>query len=405
MAIETPDVSGVIRRRPGQNKKLVDVTCGLVGVLVLALSGCAGTDTASSASTMFYPPPPNPPRIQYLATFSEPNDVKGRNAFTDFLFGDRSRSATIKKPYGVAEFAGKIYVADERGAGYAVFDLVAQKFSFVNGEGTGSLRKPINIAVDPAGNKYITDLGRHQVVAFDKDDNYLRAYEPKGEFKPAGVAVIGDRLYVSDTKQMQIDVFDVRSGKHLLTFGRRGEKDGEMLHPTNLAAAPNGNLYVTDTNNFRVQEFTPDGKFVRVLGGVGTGLGRFARPKGLAVDREGRIYVADAAFENVQAFNQDGKLLLFFGSPGAKPYNLNLPAALAINYDDAALFQRFADPMFKVEYVILVASQFGPNKVNVYGFGRMEGADYPPEDVFADESSPGIAAGTNEPAATAGGRP
>jgi len=95
------------------------------------------------------------------------------------------------------------------------------------------------------------------------------------------------------------------------------------------------------------------------------------------VDREGRIYVVDAAFENVQIMNQEGKLLLFFGGSGNDPENINLPTDIEIDYDNVGLFQKYADPNFKLEYVILVASQFGGSKVNAFGFGKMEGMEYP----------------------------
>jgi hypothetical protein len=55
---------------------------------------------------------------------------------------------------------------------------------------------------------------------------------------------------------------------------------------------------------------------------------------------------------------------------------LNLPTVVVIDYDNVALFQKYADPKFKLEYVILVANQFGASKVNAYGFGHMEGVDY-----------------------------
>jgi hypothetical protein len=87
--------------------------------------------------------------------------------------------------------------------------------------------------------------------------------------------------------------------------------------------------------------------------------------------------VVDAAFENVQVINNQGKLLMFFGKPGDKPANINLPADVAINYDSVKLFQPYADPKFKLEYVILVTSQYGVNKINIFGFGHMEGMEYP----------------------------
>jgi hypothetical protein len=50
-----------------------------------------------------------------------------------------------------------------------------------------------------------------------------------------------------------------------------------------------------------------------------------------------------------------------------------LPAAVKIDYDNVALFKRFAAPNFNVEYLILVTSQVAPNKIDVFGFGQMAG--------------------------------
>ena len=54
-------------------------------------------------------------------------------------------------------------------------------------------------------------------------------------------------------------------------------------------------------------------------------------------------------------------------------------------------FQKYADPKFRIEYVILVASQFGSSKVNVYGFGRMEGMNYDAETAPADGAAATVA--------------
>ncbi|UCE88360.1 MAG: hypothetical protein JSW10_08345, partial [Pseudomonadota bacterium] len=61
--------------------------------------------------------------------------------------------------------------------------------------------------------------------------------------------------------------------------------------------------------------------------------------------------------------------------------SINLPTDITIDYDTVAYFQQFADPNFKLEYVILVTSQFGINKVNVFGHGRMVGMNYPTEEL------------------------
>jgi sugar lactone lactonase YvrE len=355
----------------------MDRRVGLAAMALLTMAACA-TAKKEARLPVFYPPLPNPPRIQHLASFSSAADVGAkRSRFAEYIAGeDPKKSEVVQKPYGAGAFAGKLYLVDMRGASYVVFDLAKQEFTRVRGTGNGRMKYPANMAVDRDGTKYVTDVGLGQVLAFDKDDKFVRAYGVVGQFKPGDVAVAGDRLFVTDLKGHQIQVLDKRTGELLKKIGGPGAREGEFHYPTNLAVGPDDSLYVTDTMNFRVQKLTLEGKFVKSYGTVGDGLGQFSRPKGVAVDREGRMYISDAAFENVQIFDREGGLLLFFGGPGDGPENLNLPAAVVIDYESTPLFQKYADPRFKVEYVVLVASQFGNSKLNVFGFGKMEGVDY-----------------------------
>ncbi len=144
----------------------------------------------------------------------------------------------------------------------------------------------------------------------------------------------------SDVKHHQIHVLDKRTGKSLFTFGKAGSGEGELFHPTNIVFGPEGDLFVSETSNFRIQRFTRDGKPVHSYGAVGSTPGRFARPKGLAIDRAGRMFVADAAFENVQIFNDEGKLLLSFGQTGALEGRMHLPTGLSIDYNNVDLFRK-----------------------------------------------------------------
>lgn len=349
-------------------------------VILLTLAGCNTVSVSPKAeeAPVFYPPLPNPPRIQYLASYSSVADLRQPvSKFLDFIVGEDKDNAGVSKPYGTAIYDGKIYVIDTRGPGYAVFDLVKRKYKLVTGSGGGSMQKPINIAIDKDGTRYITDTGREQVLAFDANDRFLRAYGKAGEFKPAGIVVDDEHLYITDLQKQQVIIIDKLSGNVLSRFGKAGSSPGELFFPTNITFGPNKNLYISDTGNYRIEEFSITGEFVQSFGSVGISLGKFARPKGVALDRDNRMYVVDAAFENVQMLDKSGKLLMFFGAPGDAPENINLPTTIFIDYDNVALFKSKAAPGFNIEYLILVASQFGPNKVNVYGFGKMDGKNYP----------------------------
>jgi DNA-binding beta-propeller fold protein YncE len=274
----------------------------------------------------------------------------------------------------VAIHDGKINVVDSFDGSYTVFDLENRKLTRVKGTGNGSLATPLNITIDEAGNKYIADSAKRQVVVFDANDNFVRAYGEMGQFKPTDVAVVGDRLYVCDIEGSTIQVLDKASGETLFRISGPGTGEGKLGKPTNIDVV-NGKLYVSDSIHGRVQEYTLDGDYISVFGSYGTGMGQMARPKGVAVDRDDRVYVVDAAFQNVQIFDKDGELLLFFGGVEGRDMAM-LPSTVAIDYDNLKYFEPYVEPNFKLEYVILLVSQYGPNKVLAYGYGKMEGMDY-----------------------------
>lgn len=350
----------------------------LAALAIAAAVGLPDAWAREPGQALFYPALPDPPRIQYLTTLTGERDLRPpSSSFARFILGDDDTAMQLAQPYGTAMYQGRLYVADTGAAGVAVFDFAAKRFSYLSGAPNGQMRRPINIRIDADGTKYVTDAGREQILVYDRDDRFVAAYGKQGLFRPTDVAIGPDRLYVTDVLHHQIHVLDKRSGKSLYVFGKPGSGEGELFHPTNITLGPEGDLYVTETSNFRVQRFTVEGKPVRTFGSVGATPGSFARPKGLAIDRAGRMYVGDAAFENVQTFDADGKLLLFFGQSGKPEERMHLPAGVSIDYEHVDQFRPYADANFQVEYLLLVTSQFGPNKVDVYGFGRMRDMEYP----------------------------
>jgi len=348
------------------------LVCGiLLGVSPLSFSEDAG-DT--DEQPLFYPMPPNQPRLQYLTKYSSVLDISAKSSrFRNFVFGGEDKEGhLVNKPYGLAMYRGAIYVVDTRGNGYAVFDVANGRSRFIRPTGAGALAKPINIAIDADGTRYLTDTGRDQVLVFDADERFQRAYGTEGQFRPAGLAIAGDRLYVSDVLNHKVHVLDKLSGDVLFSFGEAGSEPGQFFHPTNLAVAGDGSIYVSDQSNFRLQQFSKDGEFIRAIGEIGSAPGKFARPKGVAIDHDGRIYVVDAAFQNVQILAPEGGALMYFGGPGSGRGNMNLPTVVKIDYVNVPYFEKYAAPGFDIEYLVLVASQFGDNKVLVYGFGSLQ---------------------------------
>jgi DNA-binding beta-propeller fold protein YncE len=337
-----------------------------------AVTAPLAAQEANDGQFIFYPDPPDAPRLQFLKAFSSSIDVSTeRKGFRDFVFGDmQNERKLLEKPYGVAMHDGAIYVVDARGNGYGVFDLANGTSRIVQPQGAGALSKPINITVDADGTKYVTDTVRQAVMVYDASDRFVKAINLGEEFKPIDVAVGDDRIYVSNILGHHIHVLDKTSGEELTRIGEPGAAEGQLANPTHLALGPENTLLVTDSGNFRVQEFSLDGEFVRSFGSLGNQPGYFSRPKGLASDRDGYVYVVDSAFNNLQIFAHDGGALMAFGAPGAGPDSIDLPTAVKIDYDNVSYFQQYADPKFAIKYLVLVASQYGRNKVVVFGYGE-----------------------------------
>jgi len=354
----------MLYRRRGVRRMFGALMC-----LLVLICGCSGPQLRQQP--VFYPTPPEKPRLQFLTSISSEDDLTGKKpGLDDFIMGDKLSDESMGRPYAVHAAMGMIYLTDRGSNDLIRINLATNKIVPLRAGGRGALQVPAGIWVAENGDTFIADMKRKQVVVFDRNDRFVTALGDGTLLeRPVDVAVHDERVYVCDILKHQVVVFDRLTGRQLAVIGKPGTQDGELNRPSHLTVDSAGNLYVTEAMNFRVQKFGPDGSFLQRIGQAGNVLGTFARPKGLAVDRDSNLYVVDAAFENVQIFNSEGKLLLFFGGPGDTPGSMYLPAGIAVDYQNTSYFQKFADPRFRLRYLVYVCNMQGSNKLSVYGFG------------------------------------
>jgi DNA-binding beta-propeller fold protein YncE len=274
-------------------------------------------------------------RIEYLGVLRTPADL-GRRAglferLKNLVFGEET--VALLRPISVSKNrVGMLVVADPGVPAVYLFDLEGREYRRLDGDAEPLLRSPVGVAIDDAGRVYVADSVRGRVFVFDERSRLVAELGEDLLVRPTGLALdpAQERLYVVDTVACAVFVFD-RAGRKLGSFGRRGAGPGEFNSPTFVTVAPDGTVSVSDSLNFRIQSFRPDGTLISAFGLPGDGAGHFARPKGIAADTEGRLYVADAAFENVQIFDRDGTLLLPFGNPGTGPGEFSLPGGLFLD--------------------------------------------------------------------------
>lgn len=295
---------------------------------------------------LFWPLPPDKPRIKYIKSIYSEEDVVKRTTktfwhklleiITGFIFGEEG-DTRIMRPYGIAEYDGMVYVADQQLAVVHIFDFKSNQYFQIGRSMSGSLISPICVAVDDNGNMYVSDSIRRRVFVYNIDRINIMELGGDGVFsRPTGLAVNSKEklLYVADTVANNIKVFDL-NGNFKFEFGKRGSKKDEELNlPTNIFLDREGYIYICDSMNFKLKIFDKDGNFISKFGKIGDRLGYFARPKGVAVDSDGHIYVVESLFDRVQIFDRNGVLLLVFGKSGRNRGEFWLPSGIFVDSRD-----------------------------------------------------------------------
>ena len=340
-------------------KKLADVSPAIAAVVLLfaltlslPFSAYAGSkkktqDQAQSPpkvegpvdySNIVWPNPPAVARIRYLAFYAaEPmkdmdKPKTKKEGWMDRLAGTVPQSDGPKlfwqlaQPYGLAvDSKGRLYVADSKVGAIFIFDTETRELTMIKNKVDAHFVRIIGLAMDDDDRLFVSDPGLAHVLVFNKDHKATDVITD-GLKEPSGLAIDTQNrlLYVSDVKQDIINVYDADSLKLLRHIGTPGKDHtltdtGNFAKPTGVAVDKDGNLYVADTLNDRIEVFDADGQFIRAWGKNGDGPGYFARPKGVAVDTDGHVWVADGMQDRVQVFMPDGQLCIAMGGHGLLP--------------------------------------------------------------------------------------
>jgi DNA-binding beta-propeller fold protein YncE len=160
-----------------------------------------------------------------------------------------------------------------------------------------------------------------------------------GEFDyPRGLAVDSHgNIYVADSLNNRVQEFSGNNWKLVRIFGKFGkisgppsvldtQGKGALNQPNGVAIGPHGSVYVTDTWNQRVEVFNPNGSFKMAF----APLDGFYGPRAVAVSKEGMIYVADTGKHRIVEFNHQGQEVRTWGKKGSQIGEFDEPIGLAI---------------------------------------------------------------------------
>lgn len=291
-------------------------------------------------SKLVWPNPPNIARVRWLNYYAGMKidrtpvaPTKKKQSWMDRVAGTKQEDNTDKLktfpwqligPYGIAiDSKGLVYVADQRVGAVFIFNTETHDATLIKNGSDAHFGWINGLAIDDSDRLFVSDGKMKRVLVFNPKHE-LEAQIAEGLADPVGLAIDNENrfLYVVDEQQDQVVVYDADSLKELRRIGTSGKKHtlntpGDFGGATNVAVDADGNIYVTDTMNSRVEIFDADGHFISTFGTAGDGPGYLFRPKGIAIDCDGHIWVADQYQDRLQVFNREGQLLTYIGDTHA----------------------------------------------------------------------------------------
>jgi sugar lactone lactonase YvrE len=260
-------------------------------------------------------------RIQHFG--ADGKVIKAWGTFGDNTDG-KAPGGALNEPWGVAVGPdGSVYVTDTWNHRIQKFDANGTfikmwgTFGLSDANTPGALYGPRGISVDAKGHVYVADTGNKRIAVFDSDGKFLTQFGSEGyevgKFsEPVDVKLdTQGNVYVTDTWNQRVQVFspspDGLTFTPLRQWAINGWKSQSLDNKPYISVAPDGHVFATDPEGYRVLEFTSDGQFVQTWGAYGTDASSFGLASGIAVDAQGHVWVSDSANNRVLRFTVPAK--------------------------------------------------------------------------------------------------
>lgn len=149
-------------------------------------------------------------------------------------------------------------------------------------------------------------------------------------WRPQGVVTTGNLVLIADGINSRFQIYQ-RGGGVLGSFGTKGTGPYQFDVVSDIALDADGNIYVADSNNCRIQKYNSSGQYLMTFGaGYGFDNTHLQFPEGICLDRRGNLYVADKWNSRVQKFDSDGNYLQTFGVQGHGPGQFSFPSGCVV---------------------------------------------------------------------------
>lgn len=188
------------------------------------------------------------------------------------------------------------------------------------------------IAIDSSDRVYVFNRSEHPMMIFDNNGNFINSWGEGMFVTPHGICLSEDKyIFLADSGNHTVKKFTL-DGKLLMTLGTEnipGEDGKPFNKPTDVSVSPSGHIYVSDGYGNRcVHRFDSEGKLIISWGNSGDEPGHFALPHGIFAHRNGNIYVADRENHRIQIFSSEGEFIDQWKA------DFNMPCTVFIDEED-----------------------------------------------------------------------
>ncbi|MHB8708288.1 MAG: SMP-30/gluconolactonase/LRE family protein [Desulfuromonadales bacterium] len=336
--------------RPGRIHLPVMAVCRLVMVLTVSslMAGCVKPLPTGDGKRYLWPASSVDAKIEYLGFYASDVDLRhGKYSWLEeVVLGKDLGRPLFGMPHAIDVRYGKLAVVDQGLNRVLLLDMTDPDKVFI-GEGTetqSGLNLPTGVALTASREVWVVDSAAANVHRYSMDGKLLGVFGQGHLTRPTAIAVSrsDEHVVVVDTARHGLAIFG-KTGKFIGFLGERGIGPGQFNFPVDADFGPDGELFVLDSMNARVQKFLRDGdtyRFAGEFGERGMAAGSFSIAKALAVTPSGHVYVTDSMSNKVVVFDRDGTFLLTFGGRYSSvdgkvaPGGFTMPRGIAADEND-----------------------------------------------------------------------
>ncbi len=250
----------------------------------------------------------------------------------------------LDRPWGIdVTSSGRVVVSEWESGCTMIHDydgMRKQKYLGEKGFEIGQFNNPSGVCATNRNTFLVSDTGNNRIQEITKEGDCIACVGSQGngplQFRfPRGISInkSNQQVYVADDENHRIQILNGNDLTFVKSFGKYGSGPGEFNRPRDIVFDSDGNIFVTDVDNHRIQKFSPEAVPLGTFGTFGSKPGQLNLPVGITIDDNNLLYVTESGNHRVSVFSSKGHFIYCFNGWGGKNegYQLSDPREIAFD--------------------------------------------------------------------------